>query len=72
MLGGFNFPDRERTGLAPVIVDVPLSAFTIHADQAKKLYDTDFSIVNVVKDQSGQVLTKFSSQYKLNGPSRQN
>lgn len=67
-VGGFNFPDRDRIGLAPVIVDAPLSAFTIHVDQAKKLYDTDFSIVNLLKDQSGQVVAKFSSQYKLTGP----
>ncbi|HEV8430256.1 MAG TPA: VWA domain-containing protein [Pyrinomonadaceae bacterium] len=68
-VGGFSFPDRERQGLAPVIVDAPLSAFTIHVDQAKKLYDTDFSIVNLLKDQTGQVVAKFSSQYKLTGPS---
>lgn len=66
--GGFSFPDRERKGLAPVIVDVPMSAFTIRVDQAKKTYDTDFSILAVLKDESGRPLTKMSSQYRLNGP----
>ncbi|HKE59711.1 MAG TPA: VWA domain-containing protein [Pyrinomonadaceae bacterium] len=69
LAAGFSFPDRERIGLAPIMVDVPISAFTIHADQAKKLYDTDFSIVTLVKDQSGRVVTKLSDHYKLTGPS---
>jgi VWFA-related protein len=68
LAAGFSFPDRERIGLAPIMVDVPISAFTIHADQAKKVYDTDFSIVTLVKDQSGRVVTKLSDQYKLTGP----
>ena len=66
--GGFSFPDRERKGLAPVMVDVPMSAFTVRLDQAKKVYDTDFSVVVVFKDQTGRALGKLSSQYKLSGP----
>ena len=65
--GTFSFPDRERMGLAPVIVDVPLSAFTLRVDQAEKVYNTDFSILVLVKDPSGQVVAKLSKQYKLNG-----
>ena len=63
----FSFPDRQRLGLAPVLVDVPLSAFTFRLDQTKKSYDTDFSILTLVKDQSGQVVSKLSNQYRLNG-----
>jgi hypothetical protein len=63
----FSFPDRQRIGLAPVLVDVPLSAFTFHVDQAKKSYDTNFSILTLVKDRSGQVVSKLSNQYRLNG-----
>ena len=42
--------------------------FIIRVDQAKKVYDTDFSVVVVFKDQTGRTLGKLSSQYKLNGP----
>ncbi|PYS67720.1 MAG: hypothetical protein DMF69_22240, partial [Acidobacteria bacterium] len=66
--GAFSFPTRDRMGLAPVIVDVPLSAFTLRIDQAKKLYNTDFSILVLVKDPAGQVVAKLSNQYKLSGP----
>ena len=65
--GAFSFPDRQRLGLAPVLVDVPLSPFTFHVDQAKKTYDTDFSILTLVRDSSGQVVSKLSNQYRLNG-----
>jgi VWFA-related protein len=65
--GGFSFPQTERTGLAPVVADVPLSAFTFHVDQEKKAYDTDFAIVTLIKDQAGQVVDKLSKQYRLHG-----
>ncbi|MCM3869526.1 MAG: VWA domain-containing protein [Pyrinomonadaceae bacterium] len=67
-VGGFSFPERQRLGLAPVLVDVPLSAFTFHVDQQKQLYDTDFCIVALLKDHAGQVVKKLSSQYRLTGP----
>jgi VWFA-related protein len=68
LAGGFSFPERERTGLAPVIVDVPLSAFTFRVDREKKVYDTDFSIVALLKDQAGRVVEKLSNRYRLSGP----
>lgn len=55
-------------GLASVIADLPLSPFTFVVDQEKKTYRTDFSVVALVKDQSGQVVTKLSKQYLLSGP----
>jgi VWFA-related protein len=66
-VGGFSFPDRPRIALASLMADVPMSAFTIHLDQAKKSYDTDFSIVMLVKNQAGEVVAKLSNQYRLNG-----
>ncbi|HJQ32467.1 MAG TPA: VWA domain-containing protein [Pyrinomonadaceae bacterium] len=68
LAAGFSFPERERAGLAPVLVDVPLSAFTFRADAEKKLYETDFSVVALLKDQAGQVVEKLSKQYRLTGP----
>jgi VWFA-related protein len=65
---GFSFPERERTGLAPVMVEVPMSDFTLKTDKEKNLYNTDFSIVVLLKDQAGQVVEKLSNQYRLSGP----
>jgi VWFA-related protein len=66
--GGFSFPERERMGLATVLADVPLSAFSFNADQEKKVYNTDFSILALLKDQTGEVVDKVSKQYRLSGP----
>jgi VWFA-related protein len=67
-VGGFSFPDRQRIGLTPIMADLPMSAFTISLDQVKKIYDTDFSVVALIKNQAGQVVAKLSNQYRLNGP----
>jgi VWFA-related protein len=65
---GFSFPERDRVGLAPVIADLPLSPFSFVGDQEKKTYSTDFSVVALLKDGSGQVVEKLSQQYRLSGP----
>ena len=66
--GGFSFPERDRLGLATLLADVPLSAFTFNTDQEKKIYKTDFTVVSLIKDQTGQVVDKVSKQYRLSGP----
>jgi hypothetical protein len=44
-----------------------MGAFNFQVDSARKLYQTDFSIVVLLKDQSGQVVEKLSRQYQLSG-----
>jgi VWFA-related protein len=67
-VGGLHFPETNRLGLTPVLVEVPLTAFTFAADKEKKTYATDFSIVALVKDESKQVVQKLSQHYALSGP----
>ena len=55
-------------GLAPVIADLPLSPFSFVVDQEKKTYSTDFSVVALLRDRSGQVVEKLSKHYRLSGP----
>ncbi len=64
----FSFPEAGRAGLAPVVVEAPLSDFTLETDAAKKTYGTDFSIVVLIKDEAGRVVEKLSNQYRLGGP----
>jgi len=63
-----SFPEPNRTGLVPVIAEAPASAFTFGADKEKKTYNTDFSIVALIKDQSQQLVRKLSQHYQLSGP----
>jgi len=49
-------------------VTMPMTSVTIHEDQVKQLYTTAFSILAAVRDESGQVVQKFSQDYPLQGP----
>jgi VWFA-related protein len=64
----FSFPEASRVWLAPVTVEATLGDFSLQPDAAKKVYNTDFSIVVLVRDESGQVVEKLSNQYRLSGP----
>lgn len=65
---GLNFPEANRPGLVPVLVQAPAAAFTYAADQDKKNYNTDFSMVVLIKDRSQKVVRKMSQHYQLSGP----
>jgi hypothetical protein len=67
-VGGMHFPETRRPGLAPILAEAPMSAFTLTADKEKKIYTTDFSIVAVVRNESKQVVEKLSQHYALSGP----
>ena len=62
------FPERERPGLVPVIVDfktAPLS-FTPAADG--KSYTSDFAVLVRFLDDRNQVVRKISQHYEIQGP----
>jgi VWFA-related protein len=66
--GALSFPEPERLGLAPILVEAPASAFTYAPDNEKKTYSADFSILALVKNESGRVVEKLSQHYQLSGP----
>jgi VWFA-related protein len=63
-----DFPATGRPGLAVILGEAPLSAFTLSPASDKKTYNADFSIIALVRDQSGQIVQKLSQHYPLNGP----
>jgi VWFA-related protein len=64
----FSFPGAQNPGLVPILVEVPAKEFTFEVDKEKNTYKSDFSIVAVVKDQSGKAVTKVSQHYEVSGP----
>ena len=66
-----SFPATNRPGLTLVIAEAPMSAFSFAPAADKKTYNTNFSVVALIKDQSGQVLQKVSRHYPLSGPIEQ-
>jgi hypothetical protein len=67
-VGALSFPEPERLGLAPILVEAPASAFTYASDNEKKTYNSDFSILALVRNESGRVVEKLSQHYPLSGP----
>ena len=62
-----SFPEANRPGLVPVVVEVPARFVTFSGDESKKQYSTDFSIVVLIRDEKGQVVRKLSNRYMLGG-----
>ncbi|MBI1761843.1 MAG: VWA domain-containing protein [Acidobacteria bacterium] len=65
---GTNFPEATRPLRSVVEVQAPASAFTFVQDHDKKTFQTDFSIVVLIRDRERQVVGKLSRQYVLRGP----
>ncbi len=63
-----DFPATGRPGLAVILGEAPISAFTFATANDKKTYNADFSIIALVRDQSNQIVQKLSQHYPLNGP----
>ena len=66
-----SFPATNRPGLTLLLGEAPMSAFSFAPAADKKTYNADFSVVALVKDQSGQVVQKLSRHYPLSGPIEQ-
>jgi VWFA-related protein len=66
--GALHFPAAGKPGLALVIAEAPISAFTVAPTSDNKNYSADFAIVALIRDQAGQVIQKVSQHYPLTGP----
>jgi len=62
-----SYPAPGRNGLTLILAEAPLSAFKFATANDKKTYNTDFSIVALVRDESEQIVQKLSQHYGLNG-----
>ncbi len=63
-----SFPATNRPGLTLLLAEAPISAFSFATLADKKIYNADFSVVALIKNQSGQVVQKLSQHYPLTGP----
>lgn len=66
--GALQFPQADRTGITPVLVEVPTGQLTFQTDAEKQRYATDFTILVRIKDDKNQIAHKMSQQYELGGP----
>lgn len=67
-VAAFNFPVPGKTGLVPVMVEVPSGSINFVVSKEKKAYATNFSVIVLVRDEARRVVRKLSNQYILGGP----
>lgn len=65
-----SYPRPGRDGLTLILAEARLAAFKFASSSDNKGYNTDFSIVALVKDESDQVIQKFSQHYGLTGTTK--
>ena len=70
-VAAFSFPESERLGLVPVVVEIPAGSIAFTVDKNTRTYRTDFSVVVLIKDGSQRVVRKLSNQYILTGSTDQ-
>jgi VWFA-related protein len=66
--GALQFPEPNRPGLLPMLVEVGTDQIAFRADADKQRYSTDFTILVRIKDHTDEVVHKMSQQYELGGP----
>lgn len=66
--GALLFPERERPGLVPVIVDLKTAPITFRPAADGKTYTSDFTVLVRFVDARNQVARKVSQHYEVNGP----
>jgi VWFA-related protein len=63
------FPERDRTGLVPVVVDFKLAALTLTPALDGKLYSSDFAVLVRFLDSQNRIVKKVSKYYDdVRGP----
>jgi VWFA-related protein len=65
--GALLFPERERPGLVPVIVDFRTAPLTFGPSEDGKGYVSDFAVLVRFLDQKNQIVRKVSQHYEVKG-----
>jgi VWFA-related protein len=63
-----SYPVPGQGGMTLILAEAQLAAFKFSPSSDNKTYNTDFSIVALVRDESEQIVQKLSQHYALNGP----
>ena len=67
MGSALGFPAPSRPGLSLIIAEAPLSAFSFTSNDNKS-YNTDFSLVALIRNEGNEIVQKLSHHYAITGP----
>ncbi len=62
-----RFPERDRQGLVPIVVEFKTAGITFQPSADGKTYTSDFAVIARFLDQDNQVVRKVSQHYEVNG-----
>jgi VWFA-related protein len=62
-----RFPEADRPGLVPVVVNVPLKDVTFAPPEGRPGFTSDLLVLVQFKDDAGQVIDKMSQRYQIEG-----
>jgi VWFA-related protein len=65
--GVLRFTPSANAAQHLLLMAVPLSEITFKTDKTKKLYSTHFAVLALVKNEKGEVITRVSQDYPLQG-----
>jgi VWFA-related protein len=66
--GALLFPERDRPGLVPVVVELRTAPLTFAATDDGKSYTSDFTVLVRFVDRENRVARKVSQHYEVRGP----
>lgn len=66
--GAMRFPEGDRPGLVPVVVEFKTAPLTFQPAADGKTYTSDFAVLVRFIDKDNQVARKVSQHYEVNGP----
>ena len=66
--GALLFPERDRPGLVPVVVDLKTAPLTFQPGTDAKTYTSDFAVIVRFLDAENHVVRKVSQHYEVKGP----
>ncbi|MEO6238628.1 MAG: VWA domain-containing protein [Vicinamibacterales bacterium] len=66
--GFFLFPERDRPGLVPIVVDFKTAGLSFQPAADGKTYSSDFAVLVRMLDATSQVARKVSQHYEITGP----
>ena len=66
--GALLFPERDRLGLVPLVVELRTAPLTFAATDDGKSYTSDFTVLVRFVDRENRVARKVSQHYEVRGP----
>jgi VWFA-related protein len=65
LAGAFSFPEKDRPGLVPILVEVPMASVSYVADEDASDYEAELTVLVRVRDANGTEVDRMSENYPL-------